>query len=57
MKFSRFDDIDEWEDEDKAHHVKQHKKVKNGARTRRRIDEYNERKQLGNCLSELASFS
>ncbi|GGB06171.1 MULTISPECIES: PA3496 family putative envelope integrity protein [Agarivorans] len=56
MKFSRFDDIDEWDEEDKAHHVKQHKKVKNMARTRRRIDEYHEKRQLDDYIADYTSY-
>ncbi|MGY5450435.1 PA3496 family putative envelope integrity protein [Agarivorans sp. MS3-6] len=55
MKYSKFDDSDEWDDEDKVHRVKQHNKEKNAARTRRRIDEYNERKKLENDLFDYVS--
>lgn len=57
MRYSRFDDIDEWEEEDKAAQIKHAKKAKNSSRTRRRIDEYHEQKQLASYLTDYSSFS
>ncbi|WP_432451988.1 MULTISPECIES: PA3496 family putative envelope integrity protein [unclassified Agarivorans] len=57
MKYSQFDDIDEWDLEDKAQYSKQNKKAKSDVRVRRRIDEYNEKKQLDNYIADFVDFS
>ncbi|WP_221074823.1 PA3496 family putative envelope integrity protein [Agarivorans aestuarii] len=52
MKRSRFDDMDEWDEEDLVHNARSHKNQRDKARARRRIDEYNERKQLERYIDE-----
>ena len=53
MKHSHFDDFDEWEEQDVTAKTKSHKTQRDKARARRRIDEYEEKKQLQAYLNEV----
>jgi hypothetical protein len=53
MKHSHFDDFDEWEEQDFTAKAKSHKTQRDKARARRRIDEYEEKKQLQAYLNEV----